>query len=204
MDTRLAESINTFGASPKAPFESPDDPIIEFRASELQALLNEMVLTYNQLAEAVKNTGIRGRELARMTAKAIEGLKAAQSPIEKLHLICAYSRQLLSKLRGQPRQAGKVLQVVSKIQARAVRIIDYIQEKAEGRKEVAIDSKEARTLLAGSGEKVSRKECIRAMHRAEKLCPALSCGHRPNDGRRTMRLTGIADSFTWQRSGLSV
>ena len=55
MDTNLAESINTFGASPKAPFESPDDPIIEFRASELQALLNEMVLTYNQLAEAVKN-----------------------------------------------------------------------------------------------------------------------------------------------------
>ena len=60
--------INTFGTSPKADFVPPDDPILEIPSSELQGLLNEMVLTYNQMAEMVRDAGIlRGRELARLT-----------------------------------------------------------------------------------------------------------------------------------------
>jgi len=54
----------------------------------------------------------------------------------------------VSKLKGHQQQKGTVIQVVSKIQARALRIVDYIKEKAEGKKEVAIDSKEAMTLPA--------------------------------------------------------
>jgi hypothetical protein len=41
--------INSFGPLPKAGFVSPDDPILEIHASELQGLLNEMLLTHNQL-----------------------------------------------------------------------------------------------------------------------------------------------------------
>ena len=139
---------------------------------------------------------------------------AARSPIDKMLLLNAFIRQLLSRLKAhmkaQPGQTGKIIQVVSKIQARAVKIVDYIQAKAEGRKEISLDSHEARTMLAGSGEHVSRKECIRAMRRAETLCPSLECNHKPGDGRQTMRLTGLAgeiagllDRISWQRSGLT-
>jgi hypothetical protein len=99
--------------------------------------------------------------------------------------------------------------------ARAVQIIDYvkttIQEDPQRRKEIAFDSQQARILFTGaSDEPVSRKETIRAMQRAEKLWPALNCGHRPNDGRQTMRLTAKTEDLQdipiidyrdlWQRS----
>ena len=210
MDVRLAESINSFGPSPGA-----NESVLEIPLADMQGLLSEMVSTYNAMVELVKDSGIlRGRDLARLTTKAQDGLMAARSPIEKGVLLCAFTRQLLSRLKAhmkaQPRQAGKIIQVVSKIQARAVKIVDYIQARAEGRKEVALDSHEARTMLAGSGEHVSRKECIRAMRRAETLCPSLECNHKPGDGRQTMRLTGLAgeiagllDRISWQRSGLT-
>jgi hypothetical protein len=216
--------INTFGSkSPKADFVPPDDPILEIPSSELQSLLNEMVLTYNQMAEMVRDAGIlRGRELSKMVTKASDSLKATRSPIEKLQLINAYIRQLLTKIRdalkSRPAEGGKIVQVCSKIMARAVQIVDYIKTITQDdpkRKEVALDSQQARLLFSGkSKEGVSRRDTIRAMKRAEALWPALRCDHRPNDGRQTMRLTikrtdlGISPEFgycdLWQRSGRDV
>ena len=176
--TKLADaSIKAFGPSPGA-----DESILEIPASDLQGLLSEMVETYNLMVELVKDSGIlRGRDLARLTGRAQDSLMAARSPIDKMLLLNAFIRQLLSRLKAQikaqPRQAGKIIQVVSKIQARAIKIVDYIQAKAEGRKDISLDSHEARTMLAGSGEHVSRKECIRAMRRAETLCPTLELNH---------------------------
>lgn len=210
METVDTLKIKAF-ASTKA-IEPPID-VLEIPLTDLQGLLSEMVETYNLMVELVKDSGIlRGRDLARLTGRAQDSLMATRSPIDKMLLLNAFIRQLLSRLRdhmkAQPQQAGKIIQVVSKIQARAVKIVDYIQARAEGRKEISLDSHEARTMLAGSGEHVSRKECIRAMRRAETLCPALECGHRPGDGRQTMRLTGLAkdllDCDIWQRSGLTV
>jgi hypothetical protein len=213
--------INTFGTtSPKADFVPPDDPILEISLSELQGLLNEMVLTHNQIAETVRDSGIlRGRELARMVTRTSDSLKATKSPIEKLQLINAYIRQLLTKIRealkSRPAEGGKVVQVLSKIQARAIQIVEYVknltQENPERRTEIALDSQQARMLFSGAGgEPVSRKETIRAMRRAEALWPALRCGHRPNDGRQTTRLTAKVEELQdvpiigyrdiWQRS----
>jgi hypothetical protein len=217
-------SINTFGTSPKADIVPPEDPILEIPLSELQGLLNEMVFTYNQIAETVRDAGIlRGRELSKMVTKASDSLKATRSPIEKLQLINAYIRQLLTKIRevlkSQPAEGGKVIQVLSKIQARAIQIVNYIKTTIEDdplrRKEIALDSQQARMLFSGAGgEPVSRKETIRAMKRAEDLWPALTCGHRPNDGRQTTRLTAkvkelqdfsiIGYRDLWQRSDRSV
>ena len=221
--------INTFGTSPKAEFVQPEDPILEIPASELQSLLDEMVLTHNELAELVRDSGIlRGRELARLTESHAGALKAERSPITKLMLLNAYIRQLLTKIRealkSRPAEGSKVVQVCSKIMARAVQIIDYIKTYGEddpkgSKRDVGLDSQQARLLFSGAGsEPVSRKETIRAMKRAEVLWPALRCGHRPNDGRQTMRLTikrtdlGISPEFgycdLWQRSdrkvGLSI
>jgi hypothetical protein len=216
-------SINTFGnTSPKADLVPPDDPILEIQASELQGLLNELVLTYNQIAETVRDAGIlRGRELAKMVTRASDSLKATRSPIEKLQLINAYMRQLLTKIRdalkSRPAEGGKLIQVATKIQARAVQIVDYIKTYVEddfNGKTVSLDSQQARLLFSGKhGEPVSRRDTIRAMRRAEKLWPALACGHRPGDGRQTMRLTaktealkGLTPEFTYcssrQRSTL--
>jgi hypothetical protein len=224
IDVALAK-INSFASDAKADSVPPNDPIFEIPASELQGLLNEMVLTYNQIAETVRDAGIlRGRELSKMVTKASDSLKATRSPIEKLQLINAYIRQLLTKIRealkSRPAEGSKVVQVCSKIMARAVQIIDYIKTYGEddpkgSKRDVGLDSQQARLLFSGAGgEPVSRKETIRAMKRAEVLWPALNCGHRPNDGRQTMRLTikrtdlGISPELGycnfWQRSGKDV
>jgi hypothetical protein len=217
--------INTFGISPKADFVPLDDPILEIPASELQSLLSEMVLTHNELAELVRDAGIiRGRELAKLTESHNAALKAERSPITKLIMLNAYIRQFLTKIRdalkSRPAEGGKIVQVCSKIMARAVQIIDYIKTYGEddpkgGKRDVALDSQQARLLFTGkSKEGVSRRDTIRAMKRAEALWPALRCDHRPNDGRQTMRLTikrtdlGISPEFgycdLWQRSGRDV
>jgi len=216
--------INTFGTSPKADFVPPDDPILEIPFSEFQGLLEEMVLTHNQIAEMIRDAGIlRGRELSKMVTRASDSLKATKSPMEKLQLLNAYIRQLLVKVRealkSRPEEGEKVIQVLSKIQARAIQIVDYIkttiQDDPLRRKEIALDSQQARILFSGAGgEPVSRKETIRAMKRAETLWPALNCGHRTNDGRQTTRLTAKVEELKdapkmgyrdlWQRSDRSV
>ena len=153
-----------------------------------------------------------------MLTKASDSLKATRSPTEKLMLVFAYIKQLLVKIRDalktRPQEGGKVVQVCSKIMARAVQIVDYIKTITQDdpkRKEIALDSQQARILFSGaSKEKVSRKETIRAMKRAEVLWPALKCGHRPYDGRQTTRLTASVEELQdspimgyrdiWQRS----
>jgi hypothetical protein len=220
MSEIASAKINSFGKSPKADIAPPDDPILEIPLSEFQGLLEEMVLTHNQIAEMVRDASIlRGRELSKMVTRASDSLKATKSPIEKLQLLNAYIRQLLVKVRealkSRPEEGGKVIQVLSKIQARAIQIVDYIKTSIQDdplrRKEIALDSQQARILFSGAGgEPVTRKETIRAMKRAETLWPALNCGHRPNDGRQTTRLTAKIEELKdapvigyrdlWQRS----
>jgi hypothetical protein len=215
--------INTFGISPKGYIVPPDNPILEIPSSELQSLLNEMVLTHNELAELVKDSGVlRGKELARLTEDHAGALKAERSPITKLLLLNAYIRQFLTKIRevlkSRPQEGERVVQVCTKIMARAVQIVDYIKTITQDdpkRKEIALDSQQARILFSGAGgEPVSRKETIRAMKRAEALWPALNCGHKPNDGRQTTRLTAKVEELRdspimgyrdlWQRSGKNI
>jgi hypothetical protein len=216
----VATAINSFASHAQADIVPPDDPILEIPLSEFQGLLEEMVLTHNQIAEMIRDAGIlRGRELSRIVTRASDSLKATRAPMEKLQLLNAYIRQLLTKIRealkSRPEESGKVIQVLSKIQARAIQIVDYIkttiQDDPQRRKEIALDSQQARILFSGAGgEPVTRKETIRAMKRAETLWPALNCGHRPNDGRQTTRLTAKIEELKdapvigyrdlWQRS----
>jgi hypothetical protein len=197
------------------------DAVLEIPASELELVLKEAVDFFNACAGLVQEAGLlRGRELSRFITRASDSLKVIRSPTEKLMLVFAYLKQLLAKLRealkSRPKEGGKIVQVCSKIQARALQLIEYlkvtIQDDPLRRKEIALDSQQARILFSGAGgESVSRKETIRAMRRAEALWPALRCGHRPRDGRQTMRLTGKVEELqdspdfalcsTWQRSG---
>lgn len=198
---------------------STNDQVLEIHASELQSLLNEMLLTHNELAELVRDSGIlRGKELARLTEDHARTLKAERSPTTKLMLLNAYIRQFLTKIRdalkSHPAEGGKVVQVCSKIMARAVQIVEYLRTITQDdpkRKEITLDSQQARILFSGAGgEPVSRKETIRAMRRAEALWPALECGHRPHDGRQTTRLNASVEELQdspsigyrdmWQRS----
>ena len=196
------------------------DATFEIPVQEMQLVLKEAVDFFNEVAELVRDAGIlRGRELARMLTRASDSLKATRAPTEKLMLVFAYLKQLLAKIRealkSRPQEGGKVVQVCTKIQARAIQLVEYlkgtIQDDPQRRKEIALDSQQARILFSGAGgEPVSRKETIRAMRRAEALWPALKCGHRPNDGRQTTRLTGRVEDLQdspifgrrdlWQRS----
>jgi hypothetical protein len=221
------ESIYGFARVTQQADVSPEEPIqiLEIPVSEFQGLLNELTTTYNLVAEMVRDSAIlRGRELARMTTEASNSIKATGSPIDKVLLLNAHTRRLLAKVREALKtrpspDSGKVIQVCTKIMARAVQIIDYvktvIQEDPLRRKEISFDSQQARILFSGAGdETVSRKETIRAMQRAEKLWPALNCGHRLNDGRQTTRLTAKTEDLQdmliidyrdlWQRSDRSI
>jgi hypothetical protein len=228
MDIDESTKIYTFGIRPpKADFVQPKDPVLEIPTSEFQDLLKELATTYNQIAEIVRDAGIlRGRELAKLTEGHSRALKAEKSPTTKFSLLNAYIRQLLAKIRealkSRPQEGGKIVQVCTKIMARAVQIIDYVktvvQDDPFRRKEIAFDSQQARVLFSGKNnpDKVSRRDTIRAMKKVEKLCPAMTCDHRPNDGRQTMRLIArvedlkdssilsISDCSIWQRSGKSI
>ena len=183
MDNVALAKINSFASTAtRTDFVPPDDPIFEIPLSELQHLLSEIAITHNQLAELVRDSGIlRGRELARLTESHNAALKAERSPITKMIMLNAYIRQFLTKVRealkSRPAEGGKVVQVCSKIMARAVQIIDYIKTYGEddpkgGKRDVGLDSQQARLLFSGAGgEPVSRKETIRAMKRAEALWP---------------------------------
>ena len=223
--TKVADaSLNSFASNGmQADFVPPvEDPVLEIPLSEMQGLLDEMVFTYRMMVELLQDVGIlRGRELAKTTDAHLTAVRAEKSPITKILLLNAYIRQHLNRIRDalkcRPAEGGKVVQVCSKIMARAVQIIEFIKAYGEddpngSKRDVGLDSQQARLLFSGAGgEPVSRKETIRAMRRAEKLWPALRCGHRPHDGRQTMRLTikrtdlGMSPEFgyrdIWQRSG---
>ena len=99
--------INTFGTSPKADIVPPDDPILEIPLSEFQGLLEEMILTHNQIAEMIRDAGIlRGRELPKMVTRASDSLKATRSLMEKLQLAqCLYSPALNKNSRSSEEPA---------------------------------------------------------------------------------------------------
>lgn len=202
MSEIASASINTFGSkSPKANVP-PDDPILEIRSSEFQLILKEAVDIFNQAVEMVKDAGVlRGKDLARMTTRASDSLKATRSPIEKLMLLFAYLKQLLAKIREAlkarpPTEQGVIRQAITKIQLRAVAIIDHVKTLAEGKEKIALDSSQARQYLSGrEGKPPSRRDAIRALRRAEKICPALTCGHKPGDGRMTMRVIAKTENL---------
>jgi hypothetical protein len=202
---------------------SQNEEIVEIPVSELQSLMKDMILIYDNLNGILKEAGIlRGRELAEMNTKASSAVKAEKSPIGKLLLLNAYIKKeiwhinnaLKTRPAYAPTEEGKIRQAVTKIQLRAFSIVEHIKVIAQGKKEVAFNSCQARDFLSGQeGKPPSRRDTIRALKRAEKICPALACGHTPNDGRQTTRLTTKSEDLkhsniikidrersTWQRS----
>ncbi len=181
------------------------DAILEIPASELQHFFDDLILTFNSLNDLIKDNGIlRGRELAELNQKASHAVKAAQSPIEKLLLLNAFIRQqighvgrtLKTRPPATPTDQGVIRQAITKIGLRALAIVEHVKTIAEGKKEVAFNSSQTRDFLAGrEGKAPSRRDTIRALKRAEKICPALACKPTPGDGRQTMRLTARAEDL---------
>lgn len=178
---------------------------IEIPVSELQAFFKDLIQVYDTLNEILKEAGIlRGRELAEMNVKASRAVKREKSPIGKLVLLNAYIKQEIrhihDALKARPNLAsaeeGRIRQAVTKIQLRASAIVEHIKTIAQGKREISFNSSQARDFLSGrEGIPPSRRDTIRALRRAEKICPALDCDHTPNDGRQTVRLTAKVDDL---------
>ena len=181
------------------------DEILEIPVSELQALFTDLIQVYDTLNEVLKDAGIlRGRELAEMNTKASNAVKAEKSPVGKLIILNAYIKQeikhihnaLKTRPASAPTEEGKIRQAITKIQLRASAIVEHVKTIAQGKKEVAFTSCQARDFLSGrEGKPPSRRDTIRALKRAEKICPTLACDHTPNDGRQTTRLTAIVEDL---------
>jgi len=178
---------------------------IEITVFELQGFFDELIQTYNPLNDLLKDQGIlRGRELAELNNRVSQAVKAAKSPIEKLLILNAFVRQQISRVSkalqvrppASPSDQGVIRQAISKIQLRALAVVEHVKTIAEGKEKVAFSSTQARDFLAGrEGKAPSRRDTIRALRRAEKICPALVCGHTPGDGRQTMRLTARTEDL---------
>ena len=181
------------------------EEILEIPVFELQALFTDLIQVYDTLNEVLKDAGIlRGRELAEMNTKASRAVEAEKSPIGKLVLLNAYIKKeiwhihnaLKTRPTSAPTEEGKIRQAITKIQLRASAIVEHVKTIAQGKKEVAFNSSQARDFLSGrEGKPPSRRDTIRALKRAEKICPALACDHTPNDGRQTTRLTAIVEDL---------
>ena len=64
---------------------------IEMTEEEFQRILNDLVITYNQAVEILRDAGIlRGRELANLTEDNGRALKAERSPKQKFLAQCLY------------------------------------------------------------------------------------------------------------------
>ncbi len=181
------------------------DALLEISVSELQRFFNDLISTFNSLNDLLKDQGIlRGKELAELNTRASQAVKAAQSPIEKLLVLNAFLRQqighvgraLKDRPPASPTDQGVIRQAITKVAIRAQAIVEHIKTIAEGKKEVAFNSSQTRDFLAGrEGKPPSRRDTIRALKRAEKICPAIVCKPTPGDGRQTMRLTARAEDL---------
>jgi len=193
----MIESATAINSLPSHTMQA-DFETIELSVSEFESILKDSISIYNEIAEMLRDCGIiRGKELARMTTRAQDSLKATQSPVEKVLLLNAYQKQLLTRIREalKARPQGALRQAITKIQLRAEALVNHIKVLAEGKEKVSLSSPQARQYLAGmEGKPVSRRDCIRALKRAEKLCPVLECGHQ-GDGRQTTRLTAKVEDL---------
>jgi hypothetical protein len=178
-----------------------DFETIEIPISEIDHVFKDSIDLYNQLIEVCKDAGIlRGRELARLVDGHQRALQAEKNPIARLLLVNALIRQLIARIKKalqtmKPSKREVIRQAITKIQLRAEAIVDHIKVIAKGKEKVSLSSPQARQYLAGmEGKPVSRRDCIRALHRAEKICPSLECGPL-GDGRQTTRLTAIVEDL---------
>jgi hypothetical protein len=195
MTNVLAKAIN--GLSP-----AQAEAIIRENASlkeSLTAVLKDAVEIFNLLSELVKDEKILyGRRLAELSTRANDAIQAEPDQGQKILLCHAFTRQQITHIKKalktrapaagteeQPRP-----QPITRIMLRAQAIAAHIQVLAKDAKsKIAFTSRDARTYLAGlEGKTPSRRDTIRAFHRAAKLCPAIDLESVPGDGRETKRL----------------
>ncbi len=193
--TKIAEAINPFASSEA---QNSQMNTLEIPVEEVQALLKELTDIYNLLAETISEEKLMGpRELAQATEKAMKSIKAEHHPISKLLLICAYIRQRFTHIKNglKTRPFARVdermakPQAMTKIKLRALQLIDYVQQKVQGKEKALVSSTEARTYLAGQeGKSPSRRDTLRAFKKATQIMPAIDMERVPNDLRGTKRL----------------
>lgn len=170
----------------------------------LHSFVKASTETYNLLAQLVKDQKLLpGNELAVMAVNNMQKLKEEKDPIDLLHLLEAYKRQLIKPIgngfKTRPPATGTEERVIpralTKVNLRANQIIEYTKQKLETAKErVQVTSMEVRHYLAGlEGKAPNRRDAIRALQRAAQIFPALDYGAIPNDKRGVKRLTLTKD-----------
>jgi len=155
--------------------------------------------SYNLLAQLVRDQKLLpGNELAEMAVNNMKMLKEEKDPIDLLHLLEAYKRQLIKHIdngfKARPPATGTEEQArpraLTKIQLRAQQLVNHMKELGGGvKKRVQLTSSQAREYLAGvEGAPVSRRDCLRAFQRACQIFPAIDMERVQGDLRGTRRL----------------
>jgi hypothetical protein len=208
MSEIASASINTFGRSPKADFEPPEDHILEVPLTELQSLSTALVGLFNDILDLDREERLlEKKEASELLISAQHSIQNEKSPIQKLLFLIAYVKKAFKPVkdaisrRPAATATDSIIQAATKIKLRAIMLFEHVKTiaKGEGRKkDFAFNSPAVRLFLAGKeGAAPSRRDAIRAMEKAERLFPALKCEHTPNDGRATMRLVAKVDDLDY-------
>jgi len=190
------------------PAETPNEDIIEIPLSEFRSIINASVELFNMCVDLIREENLIDKKESReLLINAQNAVKNEKSPAQKVILLNVYIKKAFKPIKEviERRPAAnapeRVIQATTKIKLRALMLYEHIKTiaKAEERvKDFAVNSRDVRTLLAGKeGQAPSRRDAIRAMIKAERLFPALKCGHTPNDGRQTMRLIARVDDLDY-------
>lgn len=166
----------------------------------LQGFVKASTETFNLMAQVIRDQKLLPvKELSELAVNGMSRLREQESPIDMLHLMEAYKRQLIkhidtgfkARLPAAGTEEKARPRAITKIQLRAHQLVDHIKELGSGaKKRVQLTSSQARTYLAGvEGKAPSRRDALRALERASQIFPAISYGAVPGDLRGTRRLT---------------
>jgi hypothetical protein len=165
----------------------------------LAAVLKDSVEIFNLLSKLAQDEKIlSGRQLADLSTRANNAVQAEDDLGQKVLLCNAFIKKhvanIKTTLKTRPPAASTEdkprPQAITKIQLRAVALVDHVKDIAmDCKTKIAFTSRQARDYLAGvEGRPVSRRDALRALQRASKLCPAIDFESIPNDHRGTKRL----------------
>jgi hypothetical protein len=190
-----AEAIKGFSAS-------DIEAILRENASlkeSLTSILKDSVEIFNLLSNLAKDEKIlNGRQLAEISSKANDAVKGEVDPVDKIIHCNAFIRQQISHIKKAFKTRAPAVstaeqprpQPITRVMLRAQAIANHLQDLAkEAKGKIAFTSRDARFMLKGmEGKMPSRRDTIRAFHKAVKLCPAMDIESVPGDGRETKRL----------------
>ena len=130
MDKVATASINTFGISPKADFESPAESIIS--TGQLQAILEAIRDLKEEIAQLQADRDQDRREIAALRASVASLETRQEADVNRVCLDICQDRQRLARLETRPSAPTPTMPRGEKTVARIAKVKDFLKARGGG------------------------------------------------------------------------